>query len=171
MPRFLKLRQKRDKASPRFFQTTSKTKHNNSSRDSFKLLHKQDTRGPQECLKLLQKHDKESTRFFEITSKTKHKEWPRFFKSTLKQDNKRSPRFFQTTSETKQKESLELIQRQVVPEILPNFTSKTKYKVHPKFFFTKQTQDPRDAFKLLQKPNKKGPEMFSNHFKNKTSYV
>ena len=122
---------KHDKKYPKFFQTTSKTKH------------------------------KRSSRFLQITSKTRNMILSNYFKNktknvpeilqiTSKIRHKSSPRFFQTTSKTKG-----------APEILSNyFKIKIGPRDLQDSFKAMQKQNkggPRDFFQLLQKENIRDP--------------
>ena len=134
-PRSLKLLQKHDKGSSRFFQTTAKAIHEmiteihsnyfknkiKDPRNSFKLLQKQNTKGPRDSFELLQKQDPQ--RVPEIPSHCFKNQlqgvWWDSFRPLQKENTiglrdsfkllekqaKGSSRFFQTTSNTKHKVS------------------------------------------------------------------
>ena len=99
----------------------------------------------------LKKQQQGSPRFFQLTSKTKHKGPPRFFHIASKKYTEIFPRFLQITSKGRHHESRKF-------EIIWNyFKSKTRYF--------------RNSFKLLQNSDTNGPEIFSDHFKNKIQVI
>ena len=157
--RFFKITSKTEhKWSLSFFQATSKTKQEvleilsvyfenkiRNPRGLFKVLQKSNPKGSRDSFKLLQKEDKRSPRFFQATSKIKPKNPRDSFKLLQKQDphsRSSSLRFFQNTSKT-----------QVVPEILSNYFKKKThgFREIPSNYFKNNTRDLRDCFELLEK--------------------
>ena len=134
------------------FQTTYILQENpKGSRDSFKLLQKQNTRYPQYSFKLQTSKTnfiQGSSTFFQITSKIEHNEFPRFS---------------QITSKTRQGilEILlnKLLQKQNLKGLRDSFKLGT----------SKKPRGPQEYIKIYTSKTKaKGPESLSNYFKNKT---
>ena len=100
-PDSFRLLQKQDKGSPRFFQTTSKTKQ--WIPEIISNYFKNKTRGPLDVFKLCtsKTRDKGSLRFFQTTSKTKPNESTTFFQITSKTKHKKVPEILSNSFKNK----------------------------------------------------------------------
>ena len=174
-PSFFQINSKiRQKTFPRFFHTTSRTRHTGALR----LF--------QTTLKIRQKR---SPTFFQATSTNRYQGSLRFFQTTVKINQNGSPKLLQTTSKTTHG-ILKILsnyfrkQAQKFPGSLSNYLKKKTW-THEIIsnYFQKKTRNPQDSLKLLriqntrglryyfiilQKPDTKNPNIFSGYSKNHT---